>query len=86
MEEIGWRMTCIRTFDQRPLYVPNAIFSQISIQNPSRMRNRRIYETIVDDLHAASRVLVTSKFRPLQYSYLVLVVGMCATLVIAIVD
>ena len=46
VEEIGWRMNCNRTFDQRPLYVPNAIFSQISIQNPSRMRNRRIYETI----------------------------------------
>jgi len=46
VEDIGWRMTRIRTFDQRPLYVPNAIFSQISIQNPSRMLNRRIYETI----------------------------------------
>ena len=46
VEDIGWRMSCIRTFDQRPLYVPNAIFSQISIQNPSRMHNRRIYETI----------------------------------------
>jgi MscS family membrane protein len=46
VEEIGWRLTCIRTFDQRPLYVPNALFSQISVENPSRMRNRRIYETI----------------------------------------
>ena len=46
VEDIGWRMTRIRTFDQRPLYVPNAVFSQISIQNPSRMLNRRIYETI----------------------------------------
>jgi MscS family membrane protein len=46
VEDIGWRMTRIRTFDQRPLYVPNAIFSQISIQNPSRMLNRRIYETV----------------------------------------
>lgn len=46
--------------------------------------DRLIYETIVDDLHAASRVLVTSKYRPLQYSYLVLVVGMTATLGIAV--
>lgn len=46
VEEIGWRLTRIRTFDQRPLYVPNAIFSQISVENPSRMFNRRIYETI----------------------------------------
>jgi len=46
VEEIGWRLTRIRTFDQRPLYVPNAIFSQIAVENPSRMLNRRIYETI----------------------------------------
>jgi len=46
VESIGWRLTVIRTFDQRPLYVPNAVFSQISVENPSRMFNRRIYETI----------------------------------------
>ncbi|NND68242.1 MAG: mechanosensitive ion channel family protein [Halioglobus sp.] len=46
VETIGWRLTCIRTFDQRPLYVPNAVFSQIALENPSRMFNRRIYETI----------------------------------------
>lgn len=46
VEEIGWRRTCIRTFDQRPLYVPNATFSTISVENPSRMRNRRIHERI----------------------------------------
>ncbi len=46
VEDIGWRLTRIRTFSQRPLYVPNALFSQISVENPSRMYNRRIYETI----------------------------------------
>lgn len=46
VEHIGWRLTRIRTFDQRPLYVPNATFMQISVENPSRMLNRRIYETI----------------------------------------
>lgn len=46
VEDIGWRLTRIRTFDQRPLYVPNAVFSQIAVENPSRMFNRRIYETI----------------------------------------
>lgn len=46
VEDIGWRLTLIRTFDKRPLYVPNAIFTQISVENPSRMTNRRIYETI----------------------------------------
>ncbi len=46
VEEIGWRLTIIRTFDKRPLYVPNAIFANISVENPSRMTNRRIKETI----------------------------------------
>ena len=46
VEKIGWRVTRIRTFDKRPLYVPNAIFSQIALENPSRMTNRRIKETI----------------------------------------
>jgi len=46
VEDIGWRLTRIRTFDQRPLYVPNATFATISVENPSRMFNRRIFETI----------------------------------------
>lgn len=46
VEQIGWRLTVIRTFDKRPLYVPNATFANIAVENPSRMSNRRIYETI----------------------------------------
>lgn len=46
VEDIGWRLTRIRTFDKRPLYVPNSTFTRISLENPSRMLNRRIYETI----------------------------------------
>lgn len=46
VEKIGWRMTTVRTFDKRPLYIPNGIFANIAIENPSRMTNRRIYEHI----------------------------------------
>ncbi|MFT5115659.1 MAG: MscS family membrane protein [Parasphingorhabdus sp.] len=46
VEIIGWRQTLIRTFDSRPLYVPNSTFTNISVENPSRMQNRRIYEVI----------------------------------------
>jgi len=46
VEKIGWRLTVIRTFDKRPLYIPNSIFASIAVENPSRMSNRRIYETI----------------------------------------
>ncbi len=40
--EIGWRITKIMTFENRPLYVPNSLFSAISVVNPGRMTNRRI--------------------------------------------
>ncbi len=46
VEEIGWRVTLIRTLESRALYVPNSTFSTISIENITRMKNRRIYETI----------------------------------------
>ena len=46
VEDIGWRLTRIRSFDKRPIYVPNSVFANISVVNPSRMSHRRIYETI----------------------------------------
>ena len=46
VEHIGWRRTVIRTFDKRPLYVPNSAFTKISVENPARMSHRRIKETI----------------------------------------
>ena len=46
VEYIGWRSTRILTFEQRPLYVPNSIFTNITISNPSRMRNRRIKKIV----------------------------------------
>jgi MscS family membrane protein len=64
VEAIGWRTTLIRTFDMRPLYVPNSAFTTIAVENPSRMLNRRIYETIglrYDDL--ASIAGITEEIR-----------------------
>jgi MscS family membrane protein len=46
VEHIGWRLTRIRTFSKRPLYVPNGIFSTIAIENPQRMSNRQINTTV----------------------------------------
>ena len=46
VEKIGWRLTTIRTFDKRPLYIPNSVFTNIAVENPQRMTNRRIKETI----------------------------------------
>ncbi len=60
VENIGWRLTMIRTFDKRPLYVPNSTFASISVENPSRMTNRRIKETIgvrYDDVDKLENIL-----------------------------
>jgi MscS family membrane protein len=60
VEAIGWRLTCIRTFDKRPLYVPNSTFANIAVENPSRMTNRRINETIgirYDDAGKMSEII-----------------------------
>lgn len=60
VEHIGWRLTRIRTFDMRALYVPNAVFNQVAIENPSRMLNRRIHETVgvrYDDIAALPRIV-----------------------------
>lgn len=46
VEEIGWYMTRIRTFDKRPIYVPNAIFSKMIVVTPSRMSHRHIKEKL----------------------------------------
>ena len=59
VEKIGWRMTVVRTFDKRPLYIPNGTFLNISIENPSRMSNRRIKEMIgvrYDDMDQVSNI------------------------------
>ncbi|MDW3112985.1 mechanosensitive ion channel family protein [Vibrio sp. 1727] len=64
VERIGWRMTIIRTFDKRPLYVPNSVFSSIVVENPSRMLNRRIYEKIglrYDDAEKMPQIITAVK-------------------------
>lgn len=46
VEYIGWRHTRIRSFNKNPIYIPNASFTTIVVENPSRMLYRRIRETI----------------------------------------
>jgi len=60
VENIGWRITTIRTFDKRPIYVPNSVFSSVTVENPSRMSNRRIYETFgvrYADMHLVADIV-----------------------------
>ncbi len=53
VEHIGWRQTRLRATNMALIYVPNALFTSIVVENPSRMSHRRIRETIglrYDDL------------------------------------
>ena len=64
VEKIGWRMTQIRNFESRPIYVPNSVFTNIIVENPSRMENRRINETIglrYSDLESMDRIVAEVK-------------------------
>ena len=57
---IGWRQTKIMTFQRRPIYVPNSTFSVITVENPSRMTHRRIYENIgirYRDVHEVDNIV-----------------------------
>lgn len=46
VEDIGWYLTRVRTWDKRPLYIPNSRFSTLIVENGSRMDNRRIVHTL----------------------------------------
>ncbi len=46
IEEIGWYLTRIRSFDKRPIYVPNSVFTQTIVITPSRMSHERFHHTI----------------------------------------
>ncbi len=57
VEQINFRSTVVRRFDQGPVYVPNSTFADNAVINFSRMKQRRIfwkigveYNTSVDQL------------------------------------
>lgn len=64
VEYISWRHTRVRGFNKNPIYVPNALFTTIVVENPTRMTNRRIKETIgirYDDINAMSVIVADVK-------------------------
>ena len=68
--KVGWRLTTITTFDKRPLYVPNAFFTTISVQNPSRMSHRRIFETLGVRYSDAARLpVIIEKVKSMLYEH-----------------
>lgn len=70
VESIGWRLTKIRSFDKRPIYVPNATFTSIAVVNPSRMSHRRIKETFgvrYDDVNKLDAIIKDVRNMLLQH-------------------
>ena len=60
VEEINWRVTKVRNFEKRPLYVPNAMFMNNYVENPQRMTHRRFRERIgirYEDLNKLPAIL-----------------------------
>lgn len=68
--EIGWRITKIMTFDHRPLYIPNSVFSTISVENPGRMTNRRIKTELGLRYQDADKIgIITSEIRTMLQNH-----------------
>ncbi|CAH0347904.1 mechanosensitive ion channel family protein [Aquabacterium sp. CECT 9606] len=60
VEYISWRHTRVRAFNKNPIYVPNSLFTNIVVENPSRMSHRRIKETIglrYDDINLVAPIV-----------------------------
>jgi len=60
VEHIGWRQVAIRTFDKRLVFIPNYMFGNLILMNPSRMTHRRIHEFIgirYDDIKKLPEIL-----------------------------
>ena len=82
VEEIGWYLTVVRDKDKRPVYLPNAVFSNAIVINSSRMSHRRILDQLslrfsdFDKVHSLlekireflnNHPLVDSDIEPLVY-------------------
>lgn len=46
VEEVGWRVTKLRTLDKKLLYIPNAFFSSATFVNVTLSTNRRVATTL----------------------------------------
>jgi len=70
VEDIGWRATQLRTFDQKVCYVPNAVLSSIIVVNSSRMKNRCIKEMIgIRNTDAAVLDKITQEIRTMLQAH-----------------
>jgi MscS family membrane protein len=77
VEQIGWLVTQVRRFDKRPIYIPNAIFSIVSLENPSRMTHRRFHQSFyVQSASAEALPVVTRQIKQMLVEHNGVVDGM----------
>ncbi|MCK4651188.1 mechanosensitive ion channel family protein [Candidatus Babeliales bacterium] len=60
VEDIGWYMTRICTFEKTPMYIPNALITDAIVENSERRYNRRIMTTIslrYDDIKRVKNII-----------------------------
>lgn len=60
VEHVGWYRTRVLTWDKRPLYIPNARFTTLIMENASRMSNRRIQHLLnirLEDIPALQAIV-----------------------------
>jgi MscS family membrane protein len=70
VEEIGWYMSMLRSFDKEPVYFPNALFTKMNVVNLSRRTHRRIRETVglrYDDMSKINPIIAALKPRLLAH-------------------
>ncbi len=56
VEHIGWRLTKVRQFDKRPIFIPNSMFSSMVFVNATRATNRRVLKTFMIRYQDGSKV------------------------------
>ena len=73
VEQIGWRMIQVRTPKKTVKYIPNCLFSTVSIENITRMSNRRIQLFIAlryDDLEKIKAICAQLERVVAQFSFI----------------
>ncbi|WP_210498597.1 mechanosensitive ion channel family protein [Vibrio crassostreae] len=61
VEQIGWRVSKIQTFDNRPIYVPNKFLGTAIIQNVSRRDSMRFKEYLTLEMSSIGMISIICK-------------------------
>lgn len=69
VEQIGWYSTSVRDSEKRPIYIPNSLFNQSIVLNPSRSTYKRLHIKIgIDYRHLNILENILEKIKELLHS------------------